>query len=105
MPVSHAMRLLQHPSCPLNTFLQQVFIECLLWAWDAGLGTQGLMELGGGAAALSQLVVQAWKVSVILLTLVAKFQYQHPLPRHLLHQICHPGGMGGEGWGDWVGER
>lgn len=39
MPVSHAVRLLHHPSCPLNTFLQQAFIECLLWAWDAGLGT------------------------------------------------------------------
>ena len=39
------------------------------------------MELGGGAPALSQLVVQAWKVSVILLALIAKFQYQHSLPR------------------------
>lgn len=59
---------------------------------------QGPMELGGGAAALSQLVVQTWKVSVILLALVAKFQYQHPLPRLLLHQLCHPdvGGGGGE---------
>lgn len=62
------------------------------------------MELGGGAPALSQLVVQAWKVSVILLALIAKFQYQHSLPRRLLHQICHPGGVGRERWGVWVGE-
>lgn len=67
---------------------------------------QDLIELGGGAAALSQLVVQGWEGSVVLLTLTAELQHQHPLPRlrhpacHVLHQFRHPGGMWGKGLGE-----
>lgn len=86
---------------PLHyAFLQQAFIECLLWAYNAVLGIQGSIELGDGVAALSQLIVQRWKGSVFLFTLTAQLQHQHPQPRskylacHLLNQFCHPSGGG-----------
>lgn len=66
---------------------------------------QGSVEPGDRAAVLSQLVVQGWEGSVLLLTLTAELQHQHPLPWlrhpacHLLHQFRHPGGVAGKALG------
>jgi hypothetical protein len=86
-----------HPaflSCILFTyvFFQQAFIEYLLWTQ-----MQGSIEPGGGVvAALSQLIVQRWESSFILLTLTAQFQDQQTRLRHPLNQFCHPGMGGGD---------
>lgn len=82
------------------SFLQQAFIEYLLWSQDTGLNIA--MQWG---CFLAQLVVQGWKGSVFVLTLTAELQYQHlllwlrHLACHLLHQFCHPGVCWGENWG------
>lgn len=87
----------------LSTMLS--FNKHLLSAY-CELGVQDLTELGSGAAALSQLVVQGWESGVVLLILTAELQHQHPLPRlrhpacHVLHQFSHPGGMLWRGLGE-----
>ena len=100
VPLSHPMCITTPYSIiqPLHLCLpSKAFIEPLLCAQDAEL------DRGGGAAALSQLVVQGWEGSVVFLALTAEFQYQHPQPRlrHpaclLLHPFCHPGGVWGRG--------
>lgn len=96
-----------HVHCRLSSilffpysFLQQAFIEYLLWSQDSGLNIA--VQRG---CFLAQLVVQGWKGSVFVLTLTAELQYQHlllwlrHLACHLLHQFCHPGVCWGENWG------
>lgn len=63
------------------------------WLWPGG----------GVVAPLSQLIMQRWEDSFVLLTLTAQLQHQNPLPRlrlpagHLPNQFCDPGMGGGLG--------
>lgn len=68
-------------------------MSCWLWPSDGVVA----------AIHVTQLIMQRWEGSFVLLTFTAQLQHQDPQPRlrlpagHLLNQFCHPGMGGGSG--------
>lgn len=90
----------------MSPFNKSLLLRCLLWAQVREFDAEFVMAEGGVVAAWSELIMQRWEGSFVVLTLTAQLQHQDPLPRprlpagHLLHQFRHPGvgGSSGEIW-------